>query len=122
MPPTLESIGEIIATRTLTLDGKTPAKILIGKPQPMPDGPDWYCPYQTQGVGPGRVFYGAGVDEVQAFIHALSMVGAELYCSDEYRDGRLSWDCAPGGDLGLPVPENIRDVLPDGARSGGSPT
>jgi hypothetical protein len=119
MPPTLENIGELIATRTLTLDGITPAKVLIGKPQPMPDGPDWYCPYPTQGIGSGRVFYGAGVDEVQALIHALSMVGAELYCSDEYRDGRLIWDAGHDSDLGFPVPENIRDVLPGDGKSSG---
>ncbi|MGO8741925.1 MAG: hypothetical protein ACLQUR_05935 [Limisphaerales bacterium] len=41
------------------------------------------------------------------------MVGAELYCSEEYENGRLTWDCgAVKGDLGFPVPENIRDVLP----------
>ena len=54
-----------------------------------------------------------GVDSVSALIRALTMVGAELYCSEEYENGRLTWDCgAVKGDLGFPVPENIRDVLP----------
>lgn len=43
------------------------------------------------------------------------MVGAELYCSDEYEGGRLTWDCGTvKGDLGFPVPPSIQDVLPTG--------
>jgi hypothetical protein len=98
------------------LDGNQKVEVLIGKPEPCPDGIDWYCPYQTIGRGSGEVRYGIGVDMVQALILALSMIGAELYCSDEYRDGRLIWDCGRNGDLGFPVTDNIRDVLPDGAK------
>jgi hypothetical protein len=48
------------------------------------------------------------------------MAGAQLYCSAEYEAGRLNWECGTvKGDLGLPVPENIRGVLPKG-KSGGS--
>ncbi len=113
MLPHLNDVGEVIATRTLTLDGTKQAKILIGKPQRFPNGESWYCPYQTLNVGLDRVLYAGGVDEVQALILALSMIGAKLYTSDEYREGRLTWDCgAVKGDLGFPVPETIRDVLP----------
>lgn len=115
MPIKLSNVGNVIATRELLLDNSKKVLVLIGKPQPIPDGPDWFCPYQTQGIGSGRVFYGAGVDEVQALIHALSMVGAELYTCEEYKDGRLTWGSgAARGDLGFPVPENIRDVAPRG--------
>lgn len=110
----LENVGVVIAARELTLDGNQKVEVLIGKPEPRPDGIDWYCPYQTIGRGLGKVHYGIGVDTVQALVHALSMVGAELYCSEEYREGRLTWDCGRNGNLGFPVSESIRDVLPDG--------
>jgi hypothetical protein len=112
----LQNVGVVIAARELTLDENQKVEVLIGKPEPCPDGVDWYCPHQTVGRGSGEVRYAIGVDTVQALILALSMVGAELYCSEEYSAGRLTWDCgAVKGDLGFPVPENIRDVLPGGS-------
>ncbi len=109
----LENVGVVIASRELTLDGNRKVEVLIGKPEPCPDGIDWYCPHQTVGVGSGRVRYAIGVDTVQALVLGLSMVGAELYTSEEYESGRLSWDAgASTGNLGFPVPESIRDVLP----------
>lgn len=122
----LDNVGEVIASRELTLDGSTKVTVLIGKPQCKPAPVDWYCPYQTVGVGSGRVRCGYGGDSVQALVLALSMVGAELYCSAEYEAGRLSWDWgAVKGDLGFPVPPNIQDVLPpgtSGTSSSGSPS
>lgn len=112
----LKNVGVVVATRELTLDEDRKVEVLIGKPEPCPDGVDWYCPHQTVGRGSGEVRYAIGVDTVQALILALSMVGAELYYSEEYSAGRLTWDCgAVKGDLGFPVPENIRDVLPGGS-------
>jgi hypothetical protein len=111
----LKDVGEVIASRDLTLDGNRKVTVLIGKPQQLADI-DWYCPYQKVGIGSGKVMRAEGVDTVQALILALWMVGAELYCSDEYRAGRLTWDCgAVKGDLGFPVPPNIQDILPPGA-------
>lgn len=109
----LENVGTVIASRELTLDESQKVEVLIGKPEPCPDGIDWYCPHQTVGVGSGRVRYAIGVDAVQALVLALSMVGAELYTSDEYEAHRLNWDGGSvKGDLGFPVPPNIRDALP----------
>ena len=82
MLPKLENVGEVIATRSLTLDGTKQAKVLIGKPQRFPNGENWYCPYQTLNVGLDRVLCAGGVDEVQALILALSMIGAKPYTSD----------------------------------------
>ena len=109
----LENVEVVIASRELTLDRNQKVEVLIGKPEACPDGVDWYCPYQKHGVGLEHVKYAMGVNSVSALIRALTMVGAELYCSEEYENGRLTWDCgAVKGDLGFPVPENIRDVLP----------
>lgn len=114
----LENVGVVIASRELLLDENRKIEVLIGKPEPCPDGIDWYCPHQTVGVRSGRVRSAIDVDSMQALILALSMVGAELYTSEEYESGRLSWDCgAVKGDLGFPVPETIRDVLPGNRKS-----
>ncbi len=109
----LDNVGVVIASRELTLEDGQKVEVLIGKPEPCPDGTDWYCPYQKLGVGLKGVKCAIGADSVSALIRALTMVGAELYTSDEYEAGRLTWDCgATKGDLGFPVPETIRDVLP----------
>lgn len=120
MSPTPDSVGEVIATRTLTLDGTKQVQVLIGRPQRFQNGQSWYCPYRIPNVGLDRILYAAGVDEVQALILALSMIGAKLYTSDEYIAGRLSWVAGQEGDLGFPVPESIRDVLPGNRGSGGT--
>lgn len=117
----LKDVGEVVASRDFTLDKTGKVTVLIGRPQQSPSTDDWYCPYQKLGIGPNKVKYAAGVDSVQALILALSMLGAELYCSQEYEAGRLDWECgAVKGDLGFPVPPNIQDILPPGA--GGTST
>jgi hypothetical protein len=114
----LKDVGEVIASRVLTLDGTGRVTVLIGKPKQLADI-DWYCPYRKVGIGSGNVKRAEGVDAVQALVLALSMVGAELYTSQEYDAGRLQWDGgAVKGDLGFPVPPNIQDMLPPGAGGG----
>lgn len=110
----LNDAGEVIARRELTLDAADKVTVLIGRPQKLPDHEDWYCPYQITGVRSGRVRCAIGVDPMQALVPALSMAGAELYTCEEYEDGRLTRDCgAVKGDLGIPVPDSISDLLPD---------
>jgi len=112
-------VGEIIATREYLLDGAKKVTVLIGKPQPHASDKqwvDWYCPFQKRGLDSDRVKRAWGVDPIQALLLALQMLGAELYSSEEYKTGRLTWHCERvKGDLGLPVMEIIRDVLPKGA-------
>jgi hypothetical protein len=116
----LKNVGTVIAARDLLLDGGQNVQVLIGNPERLPGSDDWYCPNQIVGIGSGTVNCVAGVDAMQALVLSLQMVGAQLYCSAEYEAGRLIWECgAVKGDLGLPVPENIRGVLPKG-KSGGS--
>jgi hypothetical protein len=87
----LKDVVEVIAARDLTLDETGKVTVLIGKPQQLADI-HWYGPYQKVGIGSGKVKRAEGVDLVQALVLALSMLGAELYCSQEYEVGRLSWD------------------------------
>lgn len=116
----LDTVGPIIATRTLTLAKKGSVKVTIGKPEKFPDGGDYYCPYQITGIGSGKIKYAGGVDSVQALFLALQNIGTDLYTSDEAKSGSLKWlDTEPHADLGFPVPDILRNVArpPTGKRS-----
>jgi hypothetical protein len=95
----IERIGTIIAEREL--DGQyngSLCKVLVrfGKPFQNEDE-SWYCPYSVTSPAGERVFYGAGIDSLQALRIAISMVGAEL--KTVYAELNLKW--ANGGDLGF---------------------
>src|SRR5260370_15024306 len=109
----LESIGEVIAIRTLSLANDPSRKVVVmmGKPQPLPDalGDDHYCPYQISGAGTERIFYGAGVDAFQALELGLKMIGVDLAVLNRKLDGQLRWDRAEQGDLGFPLPDALRE-------------
>ena len=72
--------------------------------------PSHTCDYEIVGLGRPRAGKVEGVDSLQALVLALNTVAAELYCSAEYREGRLRWF----GDLnlGLPVEGALRDLVP----------
>ena len=112
-------IGQTIAIRTLRVAGeKKNIKVRIGRPKRFPDGEDYFCPYQIIGMGNEKVRHAAGVDAVQALVLALERIGAELYTSDEAKAGKLAWLDDNEKNLGFPVPDTLRDLIP---RSGGPP-
>ncbi len=116
-------MGVVIAKRDLLLGRERRVQVLIGKPEPFPDGIDWYCPYQITGIGSERVWWAGGVDSVQALVLALQNVGAWLVSSPEFKGGELRWECgSTDGDLGFPVSANIRDALAADQDGGGSKT
>jgi len=110
-------LGEVIAERTLFLDGADTVRVQIGEPV-LADAPhgDSACPWLIEGMGSSRLRYAVGIDRVQALWLALQMIGVTLYLSKEYKSGRLKAfaDCDDRGDLGFPVTENCRDLLPEG--------
>ncbi len=77
---------------------------------PYLDGGSWFCKWEIQ--WPDRLFSidAGGVDAVQALLHAMQMVGAALYCSEEHKSGHLSWTEGHKG-YGFPVTNSIRDLL-----------
>jgi hypothetical protein len=101
----LENIGEVIATRALTMlsDQSSPSEVLVllGKPQKLPDHSDYYCPYQIKGAGDEKVRYVCGIDPFQALQLAFSTVGVELEVLNKELGGRLRWECDPAGGLGF---------------------
>jgi hypothetical protein len=78
----LTDIGAMIAERQL--EGRENGKVCsvtvrIGKPFPDEEGQgSWYCPYSIEAGSTRRLFYGAGVDSLQALRIAISMIEAEL--------------------------------------------
>jgi|SRR5690242_16778541 len=108
----IQSIEPVIAARELKkYDGKK-VEILIGKPRPMADGQDYFCPYKIDGVGNGRVSYAMGIDGIQALLLALQKIGADLYTSKEMQQGELEWMGGGERDLGFPLPDSIKDLGP----------
>jgi hypothetical protein len=87
----IEKIETIIAEREL--DGRrngSPCKVFVrfGKPLQSEDA-SWYCPYSVTSPAGERLFYGAGVDSLQAVRSAISNVHAEL--KTLYSDLELTW-------------------------------
>jgi Domain of unknown function (DUF6968) len=101
----------IIATRLLKLgDGKTSREVPIHIHAPEKADVDWICRFEIGWPNGKAERWGAGVDQVQALLSALQMIGAELYTSDQHRSDALMW-LSPHRGYGFPVPQNIRDLL-----------
>ena len=104
----LESVGDVIADRVLTLnrEGQEPAKIhvLLGRPHKFPDHDDYYCPYQIKWLGREKVMAIGGVDAFQAMQLALDTIGVELEVIAKDTGGKIVWDAGSEGDLGFPAP------------------
>lgn len=102
----LDNVGDVIATRTLTLlrGHGAPATVLVllGKPKQLPGHEDYYCPYQIKGAGSEKVRYAGGVDPFQALQLALSALGVELEVLNKELGGKLRWECGTKGGLGFP--------------------
>lgn len=103
----LGEIGDIIAVRELSLAGSDESsasiKIFLGKPNVLPDGGGYYCPFQIVGVGAEDIKYAAGVDPIQSLQLAMVMIGATLQFLNEGLDGELRWEGGGEGDLGFPL-------------------
>lgn len=104
----LESIGELIASRTLILlredNSSSEVTVLLGKPQQWPDHEHYYCTYQITGAGDDKVRYAAGIDSFQALHLALSILRVELEVLNKHLGGRLRWQCDDAGDGALGFP------------------
>jgi hypothetical protein len=70
----------------------------------------WDCHWEITWPDRQRTNAAGGIDAIQSLLLALSMIGAELYCSEEHQSGRLSWGPEWKG-YGFPVPRNLRDLL-----------
>jgi hypothetical protein len=100
----LDSIGEIIASRKLSLlrkDEKTELVVLMGKPEAFPESSDYYCPYQIKGFGWEKVMAMGGIDAFQAIQLTLSTIRVELEVIGKDSGGQILWEGDQGGHLGF---------------------
>lgn len=96
----INNIGTVVAERELEgwVDGN-PCRIVVRFGKPVRDESDgaWYCPYTIVSPRGERLFYGAGLDSLQALKIAISNAGTEL--TTLYCDLTLKW--AGESDLGF---------------------
>jgi uncharacterized protein DUF6968 len=101
-----ESIGEIIASRMLHVmdeqGNKRPVSVFIGKPQPAADSSGYHCAYQIIGIGNQETQIGHGRDSIQALKTAMNLLGTTLDSLNHEIGGKLVWNGAAKGELGLP--------------------
>jgi|SRR6185437_997568 hypothetical protein len=102
----------LIAGRVLFLrDGSKAISIPVNiyRPEKTADG-SWGCRYVVgwPDKPSDRVMF--GFDSVQALLHALQSIGAEIYSSSYHKSGQLFWD-KPGEGYGFPVVSTLRDLL-----------
>jgi len=97
-------------TRVLKLQGRRHGDVTVRISWPHQEKSSWFCRWQIDWPDRKRSNVGGGVDAIQAMMHALEMVGTEIYCSDEHTAGELIWDDSWTG-YGFPVAPNIRDRL-----------
>jgi len=102
-------LGEVIATRKLTLDGGTEVTVHVGRPCSPPEwNSNFYCPYQIIGLGSERVRRVGGVDSMQALVLALEAIGADFYAYNKLQANKISW--FDQSDLGFPIPDFAIDL------------
>ncbi len=107
----ITDLGHVIARRTLSIPDKGPVHVRIGQPF-VPDdyGGNYCCPYQVEGIGDGKIRYGSGIDSLQALYMALISLSTDLYTSPEQQLAGIFWE--ESRDLGLPVAEAVKDLVP----------
>jgi hypothetical protein len=99
-------LGEIIATRTFRFvdagDNERVVSVLVGKPQPANDSPDYQCPFQVIGIGSQTTQLARGYDSIQALQSALILISANLNYLNNELGRKLIWDGGRKGELGFP--------------------
>lgn len=99
-------IEEIVATRHLYYFDETNQRkaisVIVGKPQPSPDSPEFQCRFQLIGIGSQDTQTARGHDSIQALQSALILVAANLNHVNNQLGRRLIWDGGIKGDLGFP--------------------
>ncbi|MBX6322975.1 MAG: DUF2379 family protein [Rhodospirillaceae bacterium] len=82
--------SEVIAERTLMLDGRPRVTIRIYRP--VSEGGKAWCAYEIAGIaGPRGSGRAPGVDTCEALLTALQLCAVLVELSEEARWGRLSW-------------------------------
>jgi Domain of unknown function (DUF6968) len=100
-----------IATRTLAVESEgrqVALEIRLFKPEPDDEASS--CRYEIDWPSGTKSKRAVGVDDIQAILLALQLIGSELYTSEYHKNGQLVWLAAESG-YGFPVPSTARDLL-----------
>lgn len=99
----LTQLGEIIATRKLSVSGSTEQEIeiLIGRPLQYPKSSDYYVPYQIVGIGDEKIRYAGGIDSIQCLQLVMKMIYYDVGALNEKLELALRWQGDEAGDLGF---------------------
>ena len=93
LPFKLEEIGKVFGTRRLYLvdSPQTVFEVNIYEPRPFADGGGFYCPIQLIGNSENKVFYGGGLDSMQATDLSLKMLASFIDVLNRDLGGKLRW-------------------------------
>ncbi|WP_449396970.1 DUF6968 family protein [Devosia riboflavina] len=106
-----QTTEHVVARRTLSIieaTGERAVEVRVYAPQPA--GSAVGCRYEIDWPHGTQKMTMFGFDGVQALVHALQMVGTELYNSRYHEAGTLIFD-KPGMGYGFPVPPSERSLL-----------
>lgn len=87
--------------RTFDLRDGGVVELYVWPPVSEDDGRNYACPYLITGLWPDKLHWGHGVDGLQALNLAMFAVGAQLYNSEAYKVGGLTY--LGTRDLDLPT-------------------
>ena len=99
---------EVILERTFTVDG---AAICCRFYRPAYDGQDFSCRYEIGWEEGVRTRESWGVDAVQALLLAMQSAHTDLLVARRDHGREVLW--LGQRNLGLPIPETIRDLAPE---------
>ena len=115
-----QELGEVIAERTMqfvaTAGWKGLVTVRVGRPvhdDQLP--PAWFCPYQIEGVGAGKVQSSLGADAIQALQASLHLIPIELAGYLRKPGGHLRFLDQTGGSW--PNSDSVVALLFDPCRS-----
>lgn len=88
-------LGQIIAERSIEAIDKTGVKsnvrIKLGAPTAIPDGRDFFAPYQIEFRDKTRRWHAVGIDGFQALQLALKMIVVEIECIERDYEVTVGW-------------------------------
>ena len=106
----LEDNAQRIGERRYYLKGKSPneAEVVVSLSLPSKSDSGYYnCRYQITWEGQTNSGEISGIDEIDAVISGLAVIGSWVYGLNESTYAhRLAWDGSDGNDLGLPTIEH----------------
>ncbi len=102
-------MDEIILTRQFELTSG--GEVVLSFFKPAAFDADYKCSFKITWPDREKIFYGAGVDEIQALLLAMQNAHVYLLASPEWKSGKLSWlgDRSIGLDLPLAASVTLKD-------------